>query len=377
MSKHVFFKKTKIRILILVVLFFAVATPLAVMSPYLNSTGFCLSCHEMGIPHGDYLKSTHFNNPSGMRAECSSCHIPQKIGPKLVRKINAVKEVYAHFSGVLDTEKKFEDERARLAKRVWADMKANNSRECRFCHNQEAFVFAEFKKPKEAERMQKGLKENQTCIDCHKGRIHRMPNLAGGYKKLFEELAAASANPKISAESVYPLTMVLCYDGKEGEREGRVLAATRLTVLGKSGVWLKVRADGWQQDEVNALIYELQGKRIFAVALDKQAREKPKVLSTMVDDTTEQTWHQVSFETWVMTTNMVEHLEKIWDYGSEMHGASCGNCHSLPPADHFLANQWIGGLKDMKQYINLDKEEYQLLQKYLQLHAQDVESAKP
>ena len=377
MSKHVFLKNIKVKVLIIAILIFAVTIPLAVMSPYLNRTEFCLSCHEMDLPHRDYVKSSHFSNPSGTRAECSSCHVPRRIVPKFVRKMIAVREVYAHFSGVLDTEKKFEDERARLAKRVWADMKANNSRECRYCHNQEAFVFAEFKKPKEAERMQKGLKENQTCIDCHKGKIHKMPNLAGGYKKLYQELADATSDPKISAKSVYPLTTVLCYEGEDGEREGRILAATKLTVLEKSGSWLKVCADGWQQDGVDAIIYELQGKRIFAVALDKQAREKIKVLDTMVDESTEQTWHKVSFETWVTTQNMIEHLEKLWNYGSEMHGASCGNCHSLPPADHFLANQWIGGLKDMKQYINLDKEEYYLLQKYLQLHAQDVDGARP
>ena len=33
--------------------------------------------------------------------------------------------------------------------------------------------------------------------------------------------------------------------------------------------WLRVRVDGWQQDEVDAMIYEMQGKRIFSVALDQ------------------------------------------------------------------------------------------------------------
>ena len=59
-----------------------------------------------------------------------------------------------------------------------------------------------------------------------------------------------------------------------------------------------------------------------------------------------------------------------------MHGGCCGCCHSLPSANHFLANQWIGGMKDMKPYINLNKEEYLFLQKYLQLHAKDVDVRK-
>lgn len=367
-------ENNKIKIFISILFIVAVAIPLTAVHPYLSSTKFCLSCHEMDLPYQEYMKSKHFNSSSGVRAECSSCHIPQDIGPKLVRKAKSVKELYSHFYSVLATEEKFKDERARMAKSIWADMKANDSRECRFCHNQQAFVFAEFKKPKESERMQKGLKEKQTCIDCHKGRIHQMPDLTGGFRKLYKELETATADPKISTPAVYPLFTVFCYDAKEGNQEGRVLAATKLTVLDKDGSWLRVRADGWEQDGVDALIYELQGKRIFAVALEKQAREKPKVHSTMTDDNTEQIWHQVSFETWVKTTGMAGHLETLWDYGSEMHGACCGSCHSITPPNHFLANQWIGGLKDMKQFINLDTEEYRLLQKYLQLHAQDVEA---
>ena len=348
------------------------ATPLTVLHPYLSRTELCLSCHEMKLPYGEYKKSKHFNNPSGVRCECSSCHIPREYAPKLVRKISAVNEIYAHFSGVLDTEEKFTEARARLAKKVWTEMKVNNSRECRVCHNQEAFEFSQFKKPKEAERMQKGLSEKQTCIDCHKGLTHQMPNLTGGFKKLYKALEAAAADPKISTKAVYPLTTVICYNEKNGEREGRVLAATQLTILENDGSWLRVRTEGWRQDGVNALIYALQGKRIFAVVLDKPAREKPIVHSTMTDSNTDQIWHNVSFETWIKTVNIVTSLAVLWDYGSEMHGASCGCCHSLPPANHFLANQWIGGLKDMKRYINLEKEEYLFLQKYLQMHGQDV-----
>ena len=365
-------KNKKIKIIILTMVSTAIVLLLAASHPFFSATRFCLSCHEMALPHQEYLKSSHFTNASGVRAECASCHIPQKIGPKLLRKAFAIKEVYAHFSGVLKTEQLFEEERARLAKTVWAYMKANDSRECRSCHNQEAFIFAQFKKPKEAERMQKGLKENQTCIECHKGKIHKIPNLAGGYKKLFAELQAATADPKITTKAVYPLATVPCFDAKDGGREGRILAATKLTVLENDGSWLKVRVDGWRQDDVDAIIYELQGKRIFAVALDQIAREKPHINSTMTDVDTEQIWHAVSFETWVKSQNMVGSLTKLWDYGSEMHGACCGSCHPLPPTKHFLANQWIGGLKDMQQYINLDKEEYRFLQKYMQLHAQDV-----
>ena len=75
------------------------------------------------------------------------------------KKTAALKEVISHFKGVLDTPEKFERHRGRMAEKVWAQMKANDSRECRSCHNQEGFVLAEFKNLKEAERVFKDLKD--------------------------------------------------------------------------------------------------------------------------------------------------------------------------------------------------------------------------
>ncbi len=343
------------------------------LTPYLSSTKFCLSCHEMNTAHEEYKTSAHFMNPSGVRAECASCHMPPGTVAKLVKKVESLYELYSHFTGTLDTPEKYEKQRARMAEKVWADMKESDSRECRTCHNQEGFILAEFKNPKQAGRMKQGLEENQTCIDCHKGVVHKVPDLSRGYKKLYEELKLSSADPEIKKDIIYPLETVHCFDAKDGKKEGRVLAATRLAILEKSGIWLKVRIAGWRQEGVDGMIYELQGKRIFSVALGKAARSKPAVQRTMVDSDTEQTWHQVEYETWVMTTNMIEDLVPLWSFGAKMYNASCGTCHRPVAADHFLANQWIGTMKDMKRYIRqLDKGQYRFLQKYLQLHAKDV-----
>jgi len=368
--------KKYIKIILLLsglMVFFGIVMSSVALMPSLSTTKFCLSCHEMNTPYEEYKKSRHFMNTAGVRAECASCHVPQPIGPKLATKVKALKEIYGHLTGVLDTEEKYKKQRARMAENVWASMKANDSRECRSCHNQEGFVLEEFKKPKEAERMKKGLEENQTCIDCHKGIVHKMPDLSSGYKNIYAELKESSADPKIKSKAVYPLDMVLCYDARDGKKEGRVLAATKLNILDKKGKWLRVRVDGWRQDGVDGMIYELQGKRIFAVALDKSSRGKPVTKSTMVDEDTEQTWHQVSYETWVTTTSMVQDLDDLWNYGEKLRTASCGTCHRPIPKDHFLANQWIGIMKDMKRFLKkLDTDQYRFLQKYYQLHAKDV-----
>ena len=66
---------------------------------------------------------------------------------------------------------------------------------------------------------------------------------------------------------------------------------------------------------------------------------------------------------------------KLWDYGAEMYGATCGSCHALQPPEHFLANQWIGNLSAMQRFISLDDDQFRFLQKYLQFHAQDTGGA--
>jgi nitrate/TMAO reductase-like tetraheme cytochrome c subunit len=142
---------------------------------YTNSLGFCVSCHEMrDTVYVEYKKSVHYNNPSGVRAICSDCHVPKEWTAKLLRKIQASNELYHKVVGTIDTPEKFEMKRLELAENVWATMKANDSRECRNCHSYEAMDF--HKQSRRArEKMQEGLKQGKTCIECHKGIAHKLP----------------------------------------------------------------------------------------------------------------------------------------------------------------------------------------------------------
>ena len=142
---------------------------------YTNTMGFCISCHEMSSkPYEEYKKSTHYSSASGVRAVCSDCHVPKEWTPKLVRKIQATAELYHKIVGTINTPEKYEAKRLLLAERVWRSMKATDSRECRNCHT---YVAMDFKKQsrRSAKKMQEGIKEGKTCIDCHKGVAHKLP----------------------------------------------------------------------------------------------------------------------------------------------------------------------------------------------------------
>lgn len=345
-----------------------------------NTMDFCISCHEMrDNVYKEYKETVHYKNASGVRAICSDCHVPRPWVQKLARKVVATNELYHHLIGTIDTPEKYEARRAHLAKRVWATMEENNSQECRNCHTYESMDF--HKQSKEAsELMQVAMKDGETCISCHKGIAHKLPDLSTGYKAMFLELRELSMEERAEADTVYTIAMKDAFlepDQVEagGKAAGRLLPATELSVLDRDGDAMKVRIEGWQQDGVDRVIYALQGRRIFQATLDRSVADQIERYETEVDPDTEQTWHRVSIDLWTARNDAIAEKQKLWDYGAEMYNASCSVCHTLTAPDHFLANQWIGNLKAMERFISLDKEQYYFLQKYLQFHASDTGGA--
>jgi len=140
-----------------------------------NTLEFCISCHEMrNNVYQEYTKTIHFQNRTGVRAICADCHVPKEWVPKVIRKVKASNELFHKVLGTIDTPEKFEKQRKKMAENVWREMKANDSHECRNCHN---FASMDFSKQKQwsAPAHQGAMKEGQTCIDCQKGIAHKMP----------------------------------------------------------------------------------------------------------------------------------------------------------------------------------------------------------
>ena len=144
-----------------------------------NTETFCIGCHEMRENVYAELQNTiHFSNRSGVRAKCSDCHVPHEWTNKIARKMQASKEVWGKIFGSIDTPEKFQAKRLELAQREWARMKANNSLECRNCHGFEYMDFTR-QSPRAAQAHSTFLENHTyTCIDCHKGIAHRLPNMA-------------------------------------------------------------------------------------------------------------------------------------------------------------------------------------------------------
>lgn len=147
---------------------------------FTNTEAFCTGCHEMRDNVYEELQYTiHFSNRSGVRAKCSDCHVPHEWTDKIARKMQASKEVWGKIFGTINTREKFLEKRLHLAQNEWARLKANDSLECRNCHD---FDYMDFTKQSTRASNQHSTSlasGDKTCIDCHKGIAHELPDMQG------------------------------------------------------------------------------------------------------------------------------------------------------------------------------------------------------
>lgn len=145
---------------------------------FTNSEPFCVSCHRENV-YQEIQDTIHFTNRTGVRAICSDCHVPHDWTDKMARKMQASKEVYAWITGAISTLDKFNARRRHMADREWARMKKNDSLECRNCHE---FVYMDFTRQSKRASNQHSTAladGSKTCIDCHKGIAHKLPDMHG------------------------------------------------------------------------------------------------------------------------------------------------------------------------------------------------------
>jgi cytochrome c-type protein NapC len=89
----------------------------------------------------------------------------------MIRKAEAAREVWGHFTGIIDTPEKYAAHLPVMKAREIARLQANDSQECRDCHTMERM------RPelqgKMAQRFHKSERmQDKSCIDCHAGIAH-------------------------------------------------------------------------------------------------------------------------------------------------------------------------------------------------------------
>lgn len=332
-----------------------------------SSTEFCVSCHSMSHPQQEWEGSTHFANAKGVRAECADCHVPQEGLHYVKAKFTALKDVWYEVQGKLDSKEKYEAHRAEMAQRVWDEMKANDSETCRSCHSFDAMELSA--QTKLAKETHQAAKENgQTCIDCHKGIVHFLPETHSN--EAAQQSAANLGGNVTTGAPIYAAEMA----SAQGEQGGdvRLMPYAEVTNWQEKGDQLVGTVHGWQQAGADAVVYQDLGKRITVALVDDDARKGMKVLKTQHDEVTDSDWHEVNFTVVVPKAKMSSDLTELNQYGAQLNQANCSSCHAASSADHYTANQWIGVVNSMKDRTSMNKDEVRALTIYLQRNAKDM-----
>jgi cytochrome c-type protein NapC len=167
-----------IAVLVVVVVVGGGITAAAAVTVHMTSTEeFCSSCHTNDAA-AEFKDTIHDKNRTGVRATCADCHLPKELVPMMVRKVKAAKEVWGHFTGVIDTKEKYDKHRYAMAVNEWTRIKKNDSQECRNCHTPGA-MDPEKQSETARARHTKAQAEKITCIDCHFGIAHTEPDGPG------------------------------------------------------------------------------------------------------------------------------------------------------------------------------------------------------
>lgn len=334
-----------------------------------SSNAFCTSCHEMQENAAEYHRSVHYTNVYGVRAQCADCHVPKPFFKRVVHMIGALRDVTGHISGVIETPAKFKAHRLEMAKRVWAEMEADNSIGCRSCHSFEAMDFD--KQPKAASMaMHPAMKSGQTCISCHKGIVHDLPGASAEGASLASLFPPETASGAAGAITVATTPFYLsAADSADGAGEaGTLWPATGVSVIGHSDSATQVTLKGWR-DKADDKLDAVAGQPIVQAVLEPQASKALKRDPAAPAMSGGETRTSVTLTAWVPDKALSYDPQKVWSGAVTLFKSTCGGCHALPAPDSLTAGQWVGMAEAMRPKTTLTEDQYRLVLKYLQTRA--------
>ena len=340
-----------------------------------NDLGFCISCHEMrSTVYEEYKTSVHWANASGVRAVCADCHVPKDWTHKLVRKVQASGELWAKLTGTIDTAEKFEARRLDLARHEWARMRASDSRECRNCHAYEAMDFHK-QRPKSAEAMRVAQAKGFTCIDCHKGIAHRLPDLTARHRAMARAMSEAPGAPPVGATVAALGAVEVFAAAAGGEPVARLAPGMTVRVIEHGGERMRVEATVWQREGTVRTLYAAFGRRIAAATVVDADRSGFEVGAARLEPERDETWTEGRLGGWVAATGWVADERRLTAYAAEMYEANCSFCHALPKPEAYDAEKWISHMNAMRRMVPLEESEIGFLLGHLQRRAKDMGAA--
>lgn len=342
-----------------------------------NKEEFCLSCHTM---HDNLLpelqKTVHWQNRTGVRARCPDCHVPHKFTDKMARKMQASREVLGQITGTIDNRELFKEHRIVLAQREWKRFKANNSKECRACHDYKSMDFSKMRVTSQM-IMRSAAERNASCVDCHKGIAHELPDMSGAHNPAFDSLLSEAKSTKIKPGKTYynivPQDLFTSSDLKT--KAGTIELAAPVKVLDHKDGATQIELDMWRKNKgFGRVWYTHFGLNIVDATIEKELAQDKNIVTVheaKEDPLTGLEWQKVSGTFWVADGGLMDSIEPAWDIARQTYSDSCSVCHRQPNPSGHDANQWPGLFSGMVGFTNLDSDSANMVLKFLQLHSSD------
>ncbi|QYK06258.1 pentaheme c-type cytochrome TorC [Shewanella zhangzhouensis] len=338
-----------------------------------NTEEFCISCHSMeSKPYQELQQTVHWSNHSGVRATCPDCHVPHDWSRKIARKMEASHDVWGWLFQTVSTDEKFEAKRLEMASREWKRFDRDNSLACKNCHNYKSMKW-DTMSPLAQKQMKRAAEIDQSCIDCHKGIAHKLPDMGTARAPELIAEVGSGVTPSVGESYFSALTKPLYLDATTAEEAGTLNVATRVKVLETSGKRVKVAIEGWRK-RVGAgrVIYFDFGVNILSAQLSLDAAKTPDLIRTFEekqDPMTGLMWERVEADIWTDADYLLGDIAPLWSYAKTTYSSSCSVCHTQPDEAHFDANTWPGMFQGMLAFVNMDQDTQALVQKYLQEHS--------
>jgi len=341
-----------------------------------NTMEFCVSCHEMkDNVYAEYTQTVHYSNRSGVRAICSDCHVPKEWGAKVIRKIQATNELFHWMIGTIDTKEKFEAKRLQLAQTVWREMKANGSHECKNCHSFDAMHWKK-QDLRAMVTMQTAQLKDITCIECHKGIAHQLPDFYAHYAELTKQFNARVAADPLSAATLTSTAFKRLYAQPDAGSQ-KLLDAMPLTdfsVVARDGDWVKLRLTAWDLNG-HAELYQKEGRELEIGLLSSTAHKAATYSAEYTDRETGELWRKLTVEGWATRENLASDRTMVDGFVENLWRTECNTCHNLWPRDRFTAHDWLKPITLMREKSKLPNVQMTMILKYLQNGAKDMKDA--
>ncbi|MTI16236.1 pentaheme c-type cytochrome TorC [Rhodobacteraceae bacterium RKSG542] len=342
-----------------------------------NTEQFCIGCHEMRDNVYVELQDTiHYTNRTGVRATCPDCHVPHNWSHKVARKMQASKEVFGWVFGTINTKEKFEAKRLELAQHEWARFAANNSLECRSCHNYDSMDWEKMS-PAAKFYMQPASERNVGCIECHKGIAHHLPINDSGVNPILAKVEQGATSQTLEeGKQYFVVKPIAIYEDEDLTKQAGTLSyAAPVKVIEKKDDKVKLQLKGWRKDKGFGRVYHSDfGKNIRVAVMEKDPAQNPDLISVGLsqnDPATGLDWSEVTVEFWAKEGAFIPDVATLWNAAGEIYSSNCSTCHAQPDPAHFDANSWPAQFNGMVGFTSMDPSTQALVLTYLQLHSSD------